>query len=418
MIDMREPQRGPRRVAKRWRDPFSPEPWATRVKHVAPGVVRDDAVIRRLQDALFEADPLADALVTWLQSGDAKEARHVFDRAVDHGIESIENPPDALARFFAHVDDVPAWLDRTRLVRAAKVAQRVGLGGDYVLSSFALMPGYLASGTAKVLVGTGALERLAYRRLAETSKFVVDVYASPGMARFSAGTKSAVRVRVMHALVRAKLLANGWDDAQWGVPINQLDMCGTNILFGANFTMGLRSLGFLLSKQEREDLMHLWRYVGRLMGVADDLVATNEREGRRLLRLVGSSQSGPDGDTRRLAEALLGATLERWKGRRFGETLGKLDVGFRAGLTRLAVGKEAGDALGLPDDGWKYAILGVFPAVRFFEVVRTVTPFGDRIATAIGRRLVQGYLSRALGGRDPTYVPHDVSAGKRDARGT
>lgn len=395
------------RVAGRWRDPFSPEPWARRALRVAPDLARDETVLARLRAALFEGDPLADAVARFLVEDRARagERRAMFERAVEEGIARVPDAPEVLRRLFAHVDEVPAWLDRARLARAKQLGHRVSFGGDYVLSCFGLLPGYLAIGTAKVLARTGGLERMAERRLAETSQFVADVYATGPMDRSSAAVKSAIRVRVMHAVVRASLLEKDWDVAAYGVPINQLDQCGTNLLFSVTYTLGLRALGFVLTRQDREDVIHLWRYVGRLLGIADDLVATSEREGRRLLRLVGAAQQGPDGDARRLADALLAATAKRWEGLRFGRALGRLDTAFRAGLARASVGREGGDLLGLPNDLWRFAIFGVFPAVRALELARLVTPFGTRIAARLGERAVNRYLERALGGRPPSYLP-------------
>jgi hypothetical protein len=206
------------------------------------------------------------------------------------------------------------------------------------------------------------------------------------------------------------LLAKGWDVDAYGVPVNQFDQCGTNLLFGVTFTLGLRALGFVLSRRDREDIVHLWRYVGYLLGIADDLVAASEREGRRMLRLVGAAQQGPDDDSRRLADALLAATARRWDGVRFGRTLARLDVAFRAGLTRFYIGAEGADLLGLPRDRWRFAILGVFPVVRALELVRRLLPFGTRLAERVGERSVRRYLAHALGGTPPSYVPYDQRA--------
>jgi hypothetical protein len=413
MTEVSLPDAGPRarRIARRWRDPFAPEPWARRAVRVAPDLVRDEMVLARLQDAQFQSDPLADGVARYLTADRARaaERRALFERAVDHGIESLgADAPEPLCRLFAHIDEVPAWLDRARIARAKRVAHRVSFGGDYVLSCFGLLPGYLAIGTAKVLARTGALERLAARRLDETAHFVAGVYATGEIHRFSPAVKSAVRVRVMHALVRDQLLRSGtWDTDAYGVPINQFDMCGTNLLFSITFTLGLRGLGFVLSRQEREDVVHVWRYIGRLLGIAEDLIPTTEREGRRLLRLVGAAQQGPDDDARRLAAALLAATERRWHALgRAGRALGKLDTAFRAGLTRLYVGDAGADRLGLRDDAWRFAIAGVFPAVRMLELARRSLPFETSLAARLGERAVVRYLERALGGTPPSFLPY------------
>ncbi len=118
---------------------------------------------------------------------------------------------------------------------------------------------------------------MAPRRVAETSHFVEAVYASRTLERDSEGFKSAIRVRIMHAFVRHKLLRSGWDTGRWGVPINQADMAGTVLSFSVTYLIGLRMLGFVIQRRDREALVHFWRYTGRLLGVSDALLAATER---------------------------------------------------------------------------------------------------------------------------------------------
>src|SRR4029079_10235172 len=123
--------------------------------------------------------------------------------------------------------------------------------------------------------------------------------------RNSAGFKSVIRVRLMHAFVRHKLLRSGWETDRWGGPINQADMAGTVLSFSVTYLIGLRLLGFVIPRRDREALVHLWRYVGRLLGVSDTLLPATEKESLRLLWLVAATQHGPDDDGRALARALL-----------------------------------------------------------------------------------------------------------------
>jgi hypothetical protein len=96
--------------------------------------------------------------------------------------------------------------------------------------------------------------------------------------------------------------------------------------------------------------------------------------------------------------------------------LGRIDTAFRAGLARACVGREGGDLLGIPDDLWRFAILGVFPAVRALELARRVTPFGTRLAERLGERAVQRYLEQALGGTPPSYLPYAMRDGEAAAQ--
>ena len=217
------------------------------------------AIETRLKKALMEGDPLADAVVLWMHSLPAGEGRKLFEQALESGIQSIQNRPQPLVDLFNQLDDRPTWVDDKALTLACKTGLRAGLGGQLVLSCMALMGGYRSGAAVKPLVMTGALTSMAKRRLAETSKFVVDLYNSPTLSRNSAGFKSAVRVRLMHALVRHRLANNSqWENDAWGTPINQADMLCTNLLFSVASLLGLRSLGFIYNKKKSQSTKTFW----------------------------------------------------------------------------------------------------------------------------------------------------------------
>jgi hypothetical protein len=68
---------------------------------------------------------------------------------------------------------------------------------------------------------------------------------------------------------------------------------------------GLAKLGMVPTPQEREDLLHLWRYVGFVMGVRDELRCATLAEARSLWDLLTETQAPPDDDSRALARALI-----------------------------------------------------------------------------------------------------------------
>ncbi|RYJ06353.1 MAG: DUF2236 domain-containing protein, partial [Actinomycetales bacterium] len=124
------------------------------------------------------------------------------------------------------------------------------------------------------------------------------------------GWRLTVHVRAMHALVNASYEAD-WDTERWGRPINMADQVGTLGLFDGALLIGSRVLGVPLRRSEADDLMHLWRYVGWLMGVHPDFLTDDERERHRinlhvLLAAADVSPAGPE-----LARATVQAQRER-----------------------------------------------------------------------------------------------------------
>lgn len=99
------------------------------------------------------------------------------------------------------------------------------------------------------------------------------------MRRDGDGFRLTVHVRVMHALVNHDFEANDrWDIPRYGLPINQSDQAGTLGLFNSTVLLGMRMLGRIVTRAESPAIMHLWKYVGWLMGVHEDWLFDTERE--------------------------------------------------------------------------------------------------------------------------------------------
>ncbi|MEP4523589.1 MAG: oxygenase MpaB family protein [Alloalcanivorax venustensis] len=339
-----------------------------------------------IRQAMLAGDPLADAVVAMYHRLPAGEGRKRVDQALEHGIDSVEDAPAELTALFHQVDHEPIWLDREQLRLACEVSHRVGLAGELVLRNLSLMGGYLAAAAAKPLAFTGELDRMANRRLVETGKFWIDVTTPGGLERDRDGFKSAVRVRLMHAQVRAMLLkSDKWDPA-WGHPLNQWDSMATILEFSVIFLSGLRSLGSLFSKREREAVVHLWRYVGYLMGVDERLLPACEADAMRALYQVIATIGESDEDSRRLGEALARASLQDSGDGWLAKRLGRLEYTLRAGYTRYVLGDDAGDKLGLPRTATKYVWPAQIPLRLGVELVRKSVPSVNRSLMRLGER--------------------------------
>jgi hypothetical protein len=305
----------------------------------------------RLGPRFFDGDPLADAALAALASLDHASRNALVDRALRAGSERARDAPEALRALIEHCECVPFWADFARMDRGGRAFLRSGILGGLVLGTYALAASYCSPAGNKPLMLSGRLEVETPRRLAETSRYV-QLVSQPGALRPGReGWIATVKVRLMHAAVRAMALRSPkWRFEDWGMPINQPDSAGTGLLFSWIVLDGLDKLGFGIEGDEREDLLHLWRYVSRLLGVDEDLLWTNEAEAKALWELIATTQDKPDDDSRRLARALLesgkqGARteVERIRAERM------TPVSYA--LSRYFLGDEMADALGLPRTG-------------------------------------------------------------------
>ena len=127
-----------------------------------------------------------------------------------------------------------------------------------------------------------------------------------GMRRDGEGFRLTLHVRVMHALVNESFTPR-WDVAKWGVPINQSDQAATLGLFSGVLVLGSRALDVRITRDESRAVMHLWKYIGWLMGVDDAWLVDTEKEQHRLnyhvlIAQAGISEAGP-----RLAQSIVEA---------------------------------------------------------------------------------------------------------------
>lgn len=374
---------------------------------LATGDVRATAAqhasFRRFADL---GDPLADAVVDMFARLPAGEGRRLFETAVLAGIDAVADPPAELAAFFSAVEDQPYWLDYDKLELAARVSMRTGLVGiGLALPGLALTGGYLASKADKPLVGTGDLRRIAPRRLNETAQWYIDVTSPGGLDRFARGFTGTLRVRLMHAMVRAAMNRRAdWDYGSWDQPVNQVQLAGTLMLFSLANLAGCQAMGLRFSDRERNAVFHFWRYVGLLMGLHPELVPTCEEDTWRLFWLEADTEFLPDEDSTRLAEALHGGRDE--------PRVVALSRAYLSSYSRLVLGKSNADHLGLPDNKALQAAVVASSAVnRVFEYRRLI-PGLTWLSEELGQRARVRFINRGLAqtGGDRSYQRHDTLA--------
>ncbi|MFI6427996.1 oxygenase MpaB family protein [Promicromonospora sp. NPDC050880] len=225
-----------------------------------------------------------------------------------------------LQSFLAAVTAVPDWVDWDLMDEGAAVLRRLGQNAADVLLQLSLVGGYRFGGPTDLLVATGALTGDTLRRLADTQEWTVGL-SEPGALRVGGPAwQATVRVRVMHALVGASFTgddaspgpaARPWDTARWGLPVNQADQAATLGLFDGTVVLGCRALGVPVPPSDSRALMHLWKWVGHLLGVHPDFLVDDEWARHRLNHHVLLAQAGVSDAGPLLAQALVAAQADR-----------------------------------------------------------------------------------------------------------
>ncbi|MEU7581694.1 oxygenase MpaB family protein [Streptomyces sp. NPDC041068] len=378
----------------------------------------DETLMERLGNALLERDELGAALAEAMRlpAGDPDRVTHAqIGEALSAAPDVPRELPPALRALLDHATTVPDWVDWDRVERGAAAYRYLGRNSGDVLTLLSLIGGYRFGGPSDLLVLTGGLTGgTTLRRLGETTKWSHAVTRAGGLRPGAEGWRLTVHVRAMHALVNARFEPR-WDTGRWGYPINQADQAGTLGLFDSTVIVGCLGLGVRLTRAQRDDLMHLWRCIGWLMGVSPEWLTDDESVRHRwnhhiLLAAAGQTQAGRD-----LARQTLDAQAERCFGHR-GPALERLHQRYerarQASLLTAFMGKDGMRDLGLRRRiPWALLLSLASNTVRYR--VLGVLPGGRRRLEARGARMQDRHMASMF--RDAPAAVADLPEAEREA---
>lgn len=225
------------------------------------------------------------------------------------------------------------------------------------------------------------------RRLLETVQHTVQVNSSAeGMKPGGEGHLASVRVRLLHSMVRRKIMAlvkqdpTYYDVEKYGLPINDLDSFATiNTFSGTVIFLGLPRQGIYLNEQEQEDYIALWRLVAYYMGAP-----TEPFESAHKAKVAGESllinEFAPT-DTGRILAKNIAIGLENTPPMYASKE-------YMDALTRLLNGDLLSDELHIPKTSLYYRILmwGYCFWVKMEANTTAKIPFIDRFIIAVSSR--------------------------------
>lgn len=219
-----------------------------------------------------------------------------------------------LDELWTQIHTVPSWVDWDQIKRGQDVFYRYGGPSIVSLTFQSLVGGMGGRRVVETLARTGGFGgKVAKRRLLETFQHILQVTrdldsVKPGGEGFA----SSVKVRLLHASVRRRILALArerpgyFDVATWGVPINDLDSIGTVLSFSsALIWIGLPRQGIFLREREIEDYTALWRWVAHLLGTPTGPWLADHRSSRVMFESLVEADVDPSGMSAVLANNIL-----------------------------------------------------------------------------------------------------------------
>lgn len=354
-----------------------------------------------LLDRMRQAgDPLGDEAIAEIyqlgQQDQVRQALTTFDS--NEGPVPIGLPP-ALERYFTKSAALPSWTDPQQIQRGHLLLGRYQPQISSVLLCASLPLCYGCADGAQVLYKSQRLTSGVYRRLMETSQFVVDVLDDGGLGQGGKGIRSAQKIRLLHATMRYHLSRkDDWNQA-WGMPINQEDLAGTLMTFSVVIPRGLARLGIELEPADRDAFFHVWRVVGHIMGVAEDLNPAAFDDGAVLCDAIIARQQRKSEAGTVLTKGVLDFLHEVLPGPAF--------AGVGPTLIRHLIGDDAADIVDVPPaDLTEIGLqLGSLADLGFGAATDAV-PIAAKISGELGIALFkQGLLLTNNGRRYQWQVP-------------
>ena len=350
-----------------------------------------------LKEALSHQDHLADHWTHFAhQNYDKVQTKTWIDLAFSQGINRVYAAPDTLVNLFQQIERVPLWLDHHLLALARQTVRRSGPLGNWLLVNVALMGGYRYEGVIQPLLLTGRLTEYAPIRLADTTQFVQDVLSEDGLKSKGRGLAAIIRVRLLHAHIRFHLNKSPeWSKENWGSPINQADLLATLLLFSLSFLLTCRVMGLRFTKKEAHSVIHLWRYVGYLLGIEEHLLPSTEEEARKMFYLIGKTQTLAGPEAALLGKALHEVPLQYADGH-LSILQAKMSMKLRAAVSQLFLGDEALQHLGIPETKLKYLLMSLIPFIYATDTCRSKSSLINRLCVNLGGKWQDHYSSAIL----------------------
>jgi len=164
---------------------------------------------------------------------------------------------------------------------------------------------YGAADGAKVLVFSKRIMEQPEKRLMETAEFVLDVTASDAFEPKGKGFVSIGKVRLMHAAIRYHLLNSDKWNMDWGYPVNQKDMAGTNYSFSLIVIRGLRKLGYNISTEVAEIYIKYWNEIGKILGLEAEMRPETNKEAFILEQKIRGAEFRSSSEGKALTASLM-----------------------------------------------------------------------------------------------------------------
>lgn len=313
----------------------------------------------------LQTDLPADRAVTFMfESGQAKMFREITRLLETNDYQVPTDWPREIQDYLEQSRQLPSWADDNIIKEGQAFFKKHASSLTLMLGLMSLPYDYAATNGAQVLLMSDRLRYDAGKRLVETGKYVFDVGTAGSFDKGGKAIASAQKVRLIHAAIRYHIKKSGKWQQQWGEPVNQEDMAGTNLSMSLIPVRGMRKLGIEVSKDTCMAYVHLWNVASYIMGVDESLLPDTSKEAYVLDKAITGRQ---------FAASEAGKTLTASLLKYINENANPQLQWLAPKLMRYLLGESVADMLGIPKGNIPPELL-VNPLQNWNRLLRVLQP--------------------------------------------
>lgn len=297
----------------------------------------DNILLDTMRDS---ADQKADSLIKLIMANGLHSQLGVLMQAERNDELLPDSLHEEIRLLSSELHQLPAWADANKLNLAENFFKEYQI---YVYSAllFASLPYcYAAADGARVLAMSNRIKDNTGKRLSETGQFIMDVSEPGAFSSSGKAFKSILKIRLIHAAVRYRLLKSGEWNSAWGQPVNMEDMAGTNLAFSLVALRAIETMGVAINTKTKDAIIHKWNVISYLQGLDEALLAKNYEEALLLEKRIQMRLFRPSAEGKSLTKSLTHFIQEIEK---------PLAPDYGAHMIRYLLGNQVGDLLGLPE---------------------------------------------------------------------
>lgn len=232
-----------------------------------------------LDSMRMQTDPPADEAIAlcFADSGLRQELRTYLENLHTNKELLDITPPVQLSPLVSRASVLPVWATKKQMAAGSAFFSRHAQIITQLLGLLSLPFCYAAADGARVLHLSELIRNNPGKRLLDTAEYVWDIMAPDAFEAQGKGFASILKIRIIHAGIRYYTLKKEWN-LDWGKPINQEDMAGTNLALSLVTIRGMRKLGLTIAYSDQQAFIHLWNVTGFLSGIQPELLPAEGRQ--------------------------------------------------------------------------------------------------------------------------------------------